>query len=154
MTILLIWQNSNHETKIPTNSNLVAVNWNYQKSKTAWNSSWRKALDYISNSLVTKKALAKNVTLFSAALQCNSLKNLIFTRQSCKASRPFQWFTKNQLIDCADNLTMTKDKSWEIHIGKCTSKSNDKNRQCWIKTLHLMIRFKTYVKKLTENDEY
>ena len=48
--------NSNH-------SNLIALNWNYHKSKTAWNSSWRKTKVWLLYQHINKKSLAKNVTI-------------------------------------------------------------------------------------------
>ena len=38
------------------NSNLIAVNWNYQKSKTAWNSSWKKTELWLLYQHINKKA--------------------------------------------------------------------------------------------------
>ena len=44
------------------NSNLIAVNWNYQNSITAWNLSWTKTNFWLSCQYIITKKLAKNVT--------------------------------------------------------------------------------------------
>ena len=45
------------------NNNIIAVSWSYQKSKSAWNSSWRKTKLWLLYQHIKKKKLGKNITL-------------------------------------------------------------------------------------------